>query len=99
MCLQTPEIADKVLDKSALLFCARKVSAVAGDMRKAMDICRRSVELTQIADRKQDILKLKGWFTLCVIRIVIVVQKGCIVYIEETTHVLCDYGEDNSCVM
>lgn len=43
-----------------MMFCARKVSAVAGDMRKALDICRRSVELAQLSNRKQDLLRLKG---------------------------------------
>jgi cell division control protein 6 len=29
-----------ILDNPAIQFCARKVAAVAGDMRKALDICR-----------------------------------------------------------
>lgn len=29
-----------VVDKAAIEFCARKVSAVHGDLRKALDICR-----------------------------------------------------------
>ncbi|XP_023274758.1 cell division control protein 6 homolog, partial [Seriola lalandi dorsalis] len=32
--------ADGILDASAVQFCARKVSAVSGDARKALDICR-----------------------------------------------------------
>lgn len=28
------------MDASAVQFCARKVSAVSGDARKALDICR-----------------------------------------------------------
>lgn len=31
---------DPVLDCAALQFCARKVSAVSGDARKALDVCR-----------------------------------------------------------
>ena len=31
---------NNILDTSAVQFCARKVSAMAGDMRKALDICR-----------------------------------------------------------
>ena len=31
----------------AIQFCARKVSAVHGDLRKALDICRRAVELAE----------------------------------------------------
>nr|KAG5713468.1 hypothetical protein BaRGS_025016 [Batillaria attramentaria] len=34
---------DAVIENSAIQFCARKVSAVAGDMRKALDVCRRAV--------------------------------------------------------
>lgn len=32
--------ADGIMDASAVQFCARKVSAVSGDARKALDICR-----------------------------------------------------------
>lgn len=32
--------AGGLLDASAVQFCARKVSAVSGDARKALDICR-----------------------------------------------------------
>lgn len=31
---------DPVVDSAALQFCARKVSAVSGDARKALDVCR-----------------------------------------------------------
>lgn len=34
--------ADGILDAAAVQFCARKVSAVSGDARKALDICRWS---------------------------------------------------------
>ncbi|XP_023691527.2 cell division control protein 6 homolog [Paramormyrops kingsleyae] len=36
-----------VLDTAAVQFCARKVSAVSGDARKALDICRRAVEMVE----------------------------------------------------
>ncbi|XP_055763272.1 cell division control protein 6 homolog [Salvelinus fontinalis] len=42
-----------LLDASAVQFCARKVSAVSGDARKALDICRRAVELVESDDRKK----------------------------------------------
>lgn len=32
------------MDASAVQFCARKVSAVSGDARKALDICRWGLE-------------------------------------------------------
>uniref|UniRef100_A0A4W5S1J7 Cell division control protein n=1 Tax=Hucho hucho TaxID=62062 RepID=A0A4W5S1J7_9TELE len=41
------------LDSAAVQFCARKVSAVSGDARKALDICRRAVELVESDDRKK----------------------------------------------
>lgn len=34
------EAGSSILDAAAVQFCARKVSAMAGDMRKALDICR-----------------------------------------------------------
>ncbi|CAB1344980.1 unnamed protein product [Coregonus sp. 'balchen'] len=42
-----------LLDPSAVQFCARKVSAVSGDARKALDICRRAVELVESDNRKK----------------------------------------------
>ncbi|NWI18442.1 CDC6 protein, partial [Crypturellus soui] len=48
---------DAVLDGSAVQFCARKVSAVSGDARKALDICRRAVELLERDARSQTLLK------------------------------------------
>ncbi|XP_051939259.1 cell division control protein 6 homolog isoform X2 [Hippocampus zosterae] len=37
--------AEGALHSAAVQFCARKVSAVSGDARKALDICRRAVEI------------------------------------------------------
>ncbi|XP_061582175.1 cell division control protein 6 homolog [Cololabis saira] len=45
--------AEGVLDVSAVQFCARKVSAVSGDARKALDICRRAVEIVESDERKK----------------------------------------------
>ncbi|XP_056324749.1 cell division control protein 6 homolog [Danio aesculapii] len=42
-----------VLDAAAVQFCARKVSAVSGDARKALDICRRAVEIVEAGDRSK----------------------------------------------
>lgn len=44
--------AEGILDASAVQFCARKVSAVSGDARKALDICRRAVEMVESDERK-----------------------------------------------
>ncbi|KAM4750027.1 cell division control protein 6 homolog [Anableps anableps] len=45
--------AEGVLDASAVQFCARKVSAVSGDARKALDICRRAVEFAEADERRK----------------------------------------------
>ncbi|XP_072239990.1 cell division control protein 6 homolog [Leuresthes tenuis] len=49
----TQASADGILDASAVQFCARKVSAVSGDARKALDICRRAVEIVEADQRKK----------------------------------------------
>ncbi|XP_012307440.1 cell division control protein 6 homolog [Aotus nancymaae] len=48
---------DQVLDNAAIQFCARKVSAVSGDVRKALDVCRRAVEIVESDVKSQTILK------------------------------------------
>ncbi|KAL5005832.1 hypothetical protein ScPMuIL_016990 [Solemya velum] len=47
-----------VMEPSAVQFCARKISAVAGDLRKALDVCRRSIEMVETDVRSQQILKV-----------------------------------------
>ncbi|XP_060797692.1 cell division control protein 6 homolog [Neoarius graeffei] len=47
-----------VLDAAAVQFCARKVSAVSGDARKALDICRRAVEMVESNNRSRMSLEL-----------------------------------------
>ncbi|KAA0707842.1 Cell division control protein 6 -like protein CDC6-related protein p62(cdc6) [Triplophysa tibetana] len=42
-----------LLDAAAVQFCARKVSSVSGDARKALDICRRAVEIVEASDRSK----------------------------------------------
>uniref|UniRef100_A0A4W3HJ02 Cell division control protein 6 homolog n=1 Tax=Callorhinchus milii TaxID=7868 RepID=A0A4W3HJ02_CALMI len=39
---------EKVLDNSAVQFCAGKVSSLSGDARKALDVCRRAVEMVEM---------------------------------------------------
>ncbi|XP_028393017.1 cell division control protein 6 homolog [Dendronephthya gigantea] len=46
-----------IIDVSAIQFCARKIAAVSGDMRKALNICRRAVEMVESEVKKQQILK------------------------------------------
>uniref|UniRef100_A0A3B5M4W6 Cell division cycle 6 homolog (S. cerevisiae) n=1 Tax=Xiphophorus couchianus TaxID=32473 RepID=A0A3B5M4W6_9TELE len=51
--------AEGLLDASAVQFCARKVSAVSGDARKALDICRRAVEIAEADERQKASVKGK----------------------------------------
>ncbi|XP_072269792.1 cell division control protein 6 homolog [Pyxicephalus adspersus] len=51
------QVSGQVLDNVAIQFCARKVSAVSGDARKALDICRRAVEIVESDVRSQTVLK------------------------------------------
>lgn len=48
---------DQVLDNAAIQFCARKVSAISGDARKALDVCRRAIEIVESDVKSQTILK------------------------------------------
>lgn len=55
--LQLEDVGTTVMDFTAIQFCARKISAVAGDMRKALDVCRRAVELVETDVKSQRVLK------------------------------------------
>ncbi|KAG8139983.1 hypothetical protein E2320_002729 [Naja naja] len=48
---------EQVLDSAAIQFCARKVSAFSGDARKALDICRRAIEIVESDVKTQSIFK------------------------------------------
>jgi len=49
---------DLIVEPSAINFCARKVSSVAGDIRKALDVCRRAVEMVEADVRAQGVLRI-----------------------------------------
>lgn len=49
-----------MLEPSAIQFCARKVAAVAGDMRRALDICRRAIETVETSVRLKSVLQPTG---------------------------------------
>lgn len=40
--------AGGAVDAMAIQFCSRKIAAVTGDVRKALDICRRSIEVLEV---------------------------------------------------
>lgn len=41
-----------LIDKFALEYCARKIASCSGDIRKALDVCRRAIELVENNSRK-----------------------------------------------
>src|ERR1700728_777723 len=43
-----------IVDPDAVQFASRKVAAVSGDARRALDICRRAVELAEQAQEAKD---------------------------------------------
>ena len=40
-------VPDRIVDSDAIQFASRKVAAVSGDARRALDICRRAVEIAE----------------------------------------------------
>ena len=40
-------VPDNIVDSDAIQFASRKVAAVSGDARRALDICRRAVEIAE----------------------------------------------------
>ena len=62
MSVGVSQVGQSVVEGSAVQFCARKVSAIAGDARKALDICRRAVELVECEARSVAVLKESGLF-------------------------------------
>lgn len=45
--------SNSILNPVALNLCAAKVTAVSGDVRQALDLCRRTIELSQTDSRPQ----------------------------------------------
>ncbi|OAA61157.1 origin recognition complex subunit [Niveomyces insectorum RCEF 264] len=46
-------VPGNIVDPDAVQFASRKVAAVSGDARRALDICRRAVELAEAEGRQQ----------------------------------------------
>ena len=46
-----------VITTRAISFLAGKIAALSGDLRKALDVCRRALELSETVARKQSMLK------------------------------------------
>jgi cell division control protein 6 len=52
--------ADKeqpIIRPAAITFLSAKISTLSGDVRKALDVCRRAIELSELEARKQTLLK------------------------------------------
>lgn len=47
-------VPDNLVDPDAIQFAARKVAAVSGDARRALDICRRAVEIAEHTQHERD---------------------------------------------
>ncbi|KAJ8019409.1 Cell division control protein 6-like [Holothuria leucospilota] len=58
--LQASNGGTEVLESIALQLCARKVAAVSGDIRKALDVCRRAVEVVEADVGTQTVLSPKA---------------------------------------
>ncbi|XP_076064020.1 cell division cycle 6 [Oratosquilla oratoria] len=50
----------RIIKPAAIMFLAAKVASVAGDVRKALDVCRRAVELCETQARRQSLLRITG---------------------------------------
>lgn len=53
-----------VFESDAITFAARKVAAVSGDARRALEICRRATELAERDDNAKKELKANGELTV-----------------------------------
>lgn len=47
-------VPGNIVDKDAVQFASQKVAAVSGDARRALDICRRAVEIAEQSQQKKD---------------------------------------------
>ena len=47
---------DQVIKPAAIGFLSAKISALSGDVRKALDVCRRAIEIAEGETRKQTLL-------------------------------------------
>ncbi|KLJ05517.1 origin recognition complex subunit 1 [Blastomyces silverae] len=57
-------VPGNIVDPDAVQFASRKVAAVSGDARRALDICRRAVEIAEQASEAAAKAKLKSALTL-----------------------------------
>ena len=48
--------SEQVIKPAAVGFISAKISALSGDVRKALDVCRRAIEIAEAETRKQTLL-------------------------------------------
>jgi cell division control protein 6 len=51
--VERPRVAP-LMQKPAIELCARKVAAATGDLRKALDICRQTIEMVELETKKKE---------------------------------------------
>ncbi|XP_064389362.1 cell division control protein 6 homolog isoform X2 [Halichondria panicea] len=73
-----------LIEPMAVQFCARKVASVHGDVRKALDICRRAIEKAEL-DKENEATPLPLRITLRHVADVIAEVYGSGVSVGETT--------------
>jgi len=54
----TQDTENTVIDKLALEYCARKIASCSGDIRKALDVCRRAIELVENSSHPNSVRSL-----------------------------------------
>ncbi|KAF9586100.1 AAA ATPase [Lunasporangiospora selenospora] len=54
---QTKARVVPLMQKPAIELCARKVAAATGDLRKALDICRQTIEMVEMEAKKKERLE------------------------------------------
>ena len=50
---------EDIIKPAAINFLSAKISALSGDVRKALDVCRRALEVAEVETRKQTLLSPK----------------------------------------
>ena len=56
-CARDAVSGQPVITARAIAFLAGKIASLSGDLRKALDVCRRALELSETIARKQSMLK------------------------------------------
>ena len=66
--------SEEVMEPAAIQLCARRVAAMSGDVRKALNVCRRAVEMVESEQRKQLQLTCTGKWVLSLKKVIFYVN-------------------------